>query len=80
MSPPSHLDARGLMERSRSGMTAEARRRHLADRLAASRAEYTAAARAGRGGRAVQAQYAAEMDDLVRILTGAAGVSTLPAP
>lgn len=45
-----------------------AARRALADRLGALRAEYTAAATAGRGGRGVQAQYAAGMDRLVRSL------------
>ena len=56
----------------RSPMTPEVRRRHLADRLAAARAEYTTAARAGRGGRAVQARYAAEMDEMMRSLIDAA--------
>ena len=54
-------------------MTPEARRRHLADRLAAARAEYTTAARAGRAGRVIQARYAADMDEMMRSLVDAAG-------
>ena len=54
-------------------MTAEVRRRQLADRLAAARAEYTTAARVGRGGRVVQGRYAADMDEMMRSLVEAAG-------
>lgn len=51
----------------------QGRRRQLADRLAAARAEYTTAARAGRGGRVVQARYAADLDEMMRSLVDAAG-------
>jgi [protein-PII] uridylyltransferase len=57
----------------------QARRRHLADRLAAARADFAVAARAGRGGRAVQARYAGELDEIVRLLVDAAGESGSPA-
>ena len=57
----------------RSPMTPEVRRRQLADRLAAARAEYTTAARAGRAGRVVQARYAADMDEMMRSIVEAAG-------
>ena len=54
----------------------QVRRQQLAARLGAARADYSAAAVAGRGGRATQAQYAAEMDDLIRSLVEVAAADT----
>src|SRR5262245_27097732 len=54
------------------------RRQQLAARLAAMRAEYSAAATAGRAGRIVQAKYAGEMDGLIRGVADQAGPTGAP--
>ncbi len=61
----------GNHDRKRQGSRDE-----LAALLAGAREDYAAAARAGRGGRATQVRYAAEVDDLVRRLTERAAVET----
>jgi [protein-PII] uridylyltransferase len=45
-------------------------------RFEAARADYTALARAGRGGRGAQARYAAEMDEIVRAIAAVADAET----
>jgi [protein-PII] uridylyltransferase len=52
-------------------------RAQMAALLASAREEYVAAARAGRGGRAVQVRYAGEIDDLVRRLADRAAQETV---
>ncbi|MEO8070822.1 MAG: hypothetical protein ABI652_05435, partial [Acidobacteriota bacterium] len=60
------------MSTIRSEAESRARRDRVTAMLTSARDEYAAAARTGKGGRAAQARYAAQVDDLVRVLADAA--------